>query len=86
MRLLVLMIDTKMLRKIGADIFISIHADGFRLSSVKGASVFIWSDEASSTVARNLSEKQRKRIQADIKNLKPSDFDEDAKQSSIQNV
>ena len=65
-------------RKYGADIFVSIHADGFRLSSVKGASVFIWSDEASSTVARNLSEKQRKRIQADIKNLKPVDFDEDA--------
>ena len=65
-------------RKYGADIFISIHADGFRLSSVKGASVFIWSDEASSTVARNLSKKQRQRIQADIKNLKPVDFDEDA--------
>ena len=65
-------------RKYGADIFVSIHADGFRLSSVKGASVFIWSDEASSTVARNLSKKQRQRIQADIKNLKPVDFDEDA--------
>ncbi|MDA1083289.1 MAG: N-acetylmuramoyl-L-alanine amidase [Proteobacteria bacterium] len=64
-------------RKLGADILISIHADGFRLSSVKGASVFIWSEESSSTVARNLSEKQRKRIQADIKNLKPSDFNED---------
>ena len=64
-------------RKFGADIFISIHADGFKLSSVKGASVFIWSDEASSTVARNLSDKQRKRIQADIKNLKPMDFNED---------
>ena len=51
-------------RKMGADIFISIHADGFRLSSVKGASV-------------NLSEKQRKRIQADINNLEPSDFNED---------
>lgn len=65
-------------RKSGADIFVSIHADGFRLSSVKGASVFIWSDEASSTVASNLSKKQRERIQADIKNLKPVDFDEDA--------
>ena len=64
-------------RKMGADIFISIHADGFRLSSVKGASVFIWSDYASSTIARNLSEKQRKRIQADINNLQPSDFNED---------
>ena len=64
-------------RKMGADIFISIHADGFRLSSVKGASVFIWSDEASSTIARNLSDKQRKRIQADINNLQPGDFNED---------
>ena len=64
-------------RKKGADAFISIHADGFRLESVKGASVFIWSDEASSTVARNLSEKQKKRIQADIKNLKDDDFNED---------
>ena len=64
-------------RKMGADIFISIHADGFRLSSVKGASVLIWSDAASSTIARNLSEKQRKRIQADINNLQPSDFNED---------
>ena len=58
-------------RRNAADIFISIHADGFRLSSVKGASVFIWSEEASSTVARNLSDAKRKRIQADIKNLKP---------------
>ena len=54
---------------------ISIHADGFRLESVKGASVFIWSDEASSSIARNLSEKQRRRIQADIKNIKDNDFD-----------
>ena len=64
-------------RKKGADAFISIHADGFRLESVKGASVFIWSDEASSTVARNLSKKQKKRIKADIKNLKDDDFNED---------
>ena len=64
-------------RRNAADIFISIHADGFRLSSVKGASVFIWSEEASSTVARNLSDAKRKRIQADIKNLKMYDFDED---------
>ena len=65
-------------RKYGADAFISIHADGFRLSSVKGASVFIWSEESSSSVARNLSDKQRKRIQAQIKNIEPYDFDEDA--------
>ena len=64
-------------RQYAADILISVHADGFRLASVKGASVFIWSEEASSTVALNLSEKQRKRIQADIKNLKTEDFNED---------
>ena len=73
-------------RKYGADIFVSIHADGFRLSSVKGASVFIWSDEASSTVARNLSKKQRQRIQADIKNLKPVDFDEDAARQTYPEI
>ena len=65
-------------RKFGADAFISIHADGFRLASVKGASVFIWSEESSSSVARNLSEKERKRIQAQIKNIKSYDFNEDA--------
>ena len=64
-------------RRYGADIFISIHADGFKLSSVKGASVFIWSEEASSTIARNLSNTKRERILAEIKNLKPTDFNED---------
>ena len=64
-------------RRYGADIFISIHADGFKLSSVKGASVFIWSEEASSSIARNLSDTKRERILAEIKNLKPTDFDED---------
>ena len=73
-------------RKYGADIFVSIHADGFRLSSVKGASVFIWSDEASSTVARNVSKKQRQRIQADIKNLKLVDFDEDAARQTYPEI
>ena len=65
-------------RKFGADAFVSIHADGFRLESVKGASVFIWSDKSSSNVARNLSDKERKRIQAQIKNIKSYDFNEDA--------
>jgi N-acetylmuramoyl-L-alanine amidase len=64
-------------RKCGADIFISIHADGFRLSSVKGASVFIWSEESSSTIARNLSDKKREKIQAEIKNIEPYDFNDD---------
>ncbi len=65
-------------RRYGADAFVSIHADGFRLSSVKGASVFIWSEESSSSIARNLSDKERSRIQAQIKNLKTYDFNEDA--------
>ena len=64
-------------RRYGADAFISIHADGFRLESVNGASVFIWSDESSSSIARNLSEKERQRIQAQIKNLRSYDFNED---------
>ncbi len=73
-------------RKFGADVFISIHADGFRLASVKGASVFIWSEESSSSVARNLSEKERKRIQAQIKNIKSYDFNEDAARDLYPNT
>ena len=73
-------------RQYAADIFISIHADGFRLESVKGASVFIWSEEASSSVARNLSEKQRKRIQADIKNIMEDDFNEDAARKAYPEI
>ena len=73
-------------RKFGADAFISIHADGFRLASVKGASVFIWSEESSSSVARNLSEKERKRIQTQIKNIKSYDFDEDAARDLYPNT
>ena len=73
-------------RKYGADAFISIHADGFRLASVKGASVFIWSDESSSSVARNLSDKERKRIQAQIKNIKSYDFNEDAAKELYPNT
>ena len=73
-------------RKFGADAFISIHADGFRLASVKGASVFIWSEESSSSVARNLSEKERKRIQAQIKNIKSYNFNEDAARDLYPNT
>ena len=73
-------------RQYAADIFISIHADGFRLESVKGASVFIWSEESSSSVARNLSEKQRKRIQADIKNIMEDDFNEDAARKAYPEI
>ena len=73
-------------RKFGADAFVSIHADGFRLASVKGASVFIWSEESSSSVARNLSDKERRRIQAQIKNLKTYDFNEDAARDLYPNT
>ena len=73
-------------RKYGADAFVSIHADGFRLASVKGASVFIWSEESSSSVARNLSEKERRRIQAQIKNIKSYDFNEDAARDLYPNT
>ena len=73
-------------RKFGADAFISIHADGFRLASVKGASVFIWSEESSSSVARNLSENERKRIQAQIKNIKSYDFNEDTARDLYPNT
>jgi len=41
-------------RELGADLFVSIHDDGFRLSRVKGASVYVWSEEASSIKAENL--------------------------------
>ena len=73
-------------RKYGADAFVSIHADGFRLASVKGASVFIWSEESSSSVARNLSDKERRRIQAQIKNIKSYDFNEDAARDLYPNT
>ena len=76
----------KSARKYGADIFISIHADGFRLASVKGASVFVWSENSSCSVARNLSEKERKRIQAQIKNIEFYDFDEDAARELYPNA
>ena len=68
-------------REQGADLFISIHADGFRLSSVKGASVFVWSEEASSITADNLSKKVLAKdpaVKAKIGKLDVRDFDEDA--------
>ena len=68
-------------RKVGADIFVSIHADAFRLASVKGASVFVWSEEASSITAENLSKKElanNPEVKAKIGKLDVNDFDEDA--------
>ena len=48
--------------------------------------MFIWSEESSSSVARNLSEKERKRIQAQIKNIKSYDFNEDAARDLYPNT
>ena len=76
-------------RKVGADIFISIHADAFRLSSVKGASVFVWSEEASSITADNLSKKELANnpdVKAKIGKLDVNDFDEDAARTLYQLV
>ena len=76
-------------RKVGADIFISIHADAFRLSSVKGASVFVWSEEASSITADNLSMKEladNPEVKAKIGKLDVNDFDEDAARTLYQLV
>jgi N-acetylmuramoyl-L-alanine amidase len=76
-------------RKFGADIFVSIHADAFRLSSVKGASVFVWSEEASSITAENLSKKElanNPEVKAKIGKLDVNDFDEDAARTLYQLV
>ena len=74
-------------RKLGADLFVSIHADGFRLSSVKGASVYVWSEEASSITAENLSKKELSKnpaVKSKIGKLDIRDFDEDAARTLFQ--
>jgi N-acetylmuramoyl-L-alanine amidase len=74
-------------RKLGADLFVSIHADGFRLSSVKGASVYVWSEEASSITAENLSKSEltnNPEVQSKIGKLDVRDFDEDAARTLFQ--
>lgn len=74
-------------RKLGADLFISIHADGFRLSSVKGASVYVWSEEASSITAENLSKSELTKnpeVKSKIGKLDVRDFDEDAARTLFQ--
>jgi len=76
-------------RKVGADIFVSIHADAFRLASVKGASVFVWSEEASSITAENLSKKElanNPEVKAKIGKLDVNDYDEDAARTLYQLV
>jgi N-acetylmuramoyl-L-alanine amidase len=74
-------------RKLGADLFVSIHADGFRLSSVKGASVYVWSEEASSITAATLSKNKlttSPEVKSKIGKLDVRDFDEDAARTLYQ--
>ena len=74
-------------RKFGADLFVSIHADGFRLSSVKGASVYVWSEEASSITAETLSKStltKSPEVKSRIGKLDVRDFDEDAARTLYQ--
>ena len=74
-------------RKLGADLFISVHADGFRLSSVKGASVYVWSEEASSITAATLSKNKltsSPEVKSKIGKLDVQDFDEDAARTLYQ--
>ncbi|MDB9995816.1 N-acetylmuramoyl-L-alanine amidase [Gammaproteobacteria bacterium] len=74
-------------RKSGADLFVSIHADAFSLSSVKGASVYVWAEEASSITADNLSKSELTRnpaVKSKIGKLDVRDFDEDAARTIFQ--
>jgi N-acetylmuramoyl-L-alanine amidase len=74
-------------RKLGADLFVSIHADAFRLSSVKGSSVYVWSEEASSITAENLSKAELTKnpeVGSKIGKLDVRDFDEDAARTIFQ--
>tara|TARA_X000001036_G_scaffold370530_1_gene357114 strand:+ start:1831 stop:3108 length:1278 start_codon:yes stop_codon:yes gene_type:complete len=74
-------------RKLAADLFVSVHADGFRLSSVKGASVYVWSEEASSITAATLSKNKltsSPEVKSKIGKLDIRDFDEDAARTLYQ--
>ncbi|MDB2611285.1 N-acetylmuramoyl-L-alanine amidase [Gammaproteobacteria bacterium] len=74
-------------RKLGADLFVSVHADGFRLTSVKGASVYVWSEEASSITAETLSKNKltsSPELNSKIGKLDVRDFDEDAARTLYQ--
>ena len=68
-------------RQNSGDIFVSIHADAFSLPSVKGAAVYIWSDEASSNSAKSLSSKKVSSVRVD-----EFDFDEDLARSKYPNT
>ena len=69
------------IRQNSGDVFISIHADAFSLPSVKGAAIYIWSEEASSNSARNLSSKRVSSIKVD-----KFDFDEDLARSKYPDL
>jgi N-acetylmuramoyl-L-alanine amidase len=61
--------------------------DGFRLSSVKGASVYVWSEEASSITAATLSKNKltsSPEVKSKIGKLDVRDFDEDAARTLYQ--
>ncbi len=68
-------------RQNSGDIFISIHADAFSLPSVKGAAIYIWSEEASSNSAKSLSSKKVSSVRVD-----EFDFDEDLARSKYPNI
>ena len=69
------------IRQNSGDIFISIHADAFSLPSVKGAAIYIWSEEASSNSAKNLSSKRISSTRVD-----EFDFDEDLARSKYPKI
>ncbi len=68
-------------RQNSGDIFVSIHADAFSLPSVKGAAIYIWSEEASSNSAKSLSSKKVSSVRVD-----EFDFDEDLARSKYPNI
>ena len=68
-------------RQNSGDIFVSIHADAFSLPSVKGAAIYIWSEEASSNSAKSLSTKKVSSVRVD-----ESDFDEDLARSKYPEI
>ena len=68
-------------RQNSGDIFISIHADAFSLPSVKGAAIYIWSEEASSNSAKSLSSKKVSSVRVD-----EFDFDEDLARSKYPEI
>ena len=69
------------IRQNSGDIFISIHADAFSLPSVKGAAIYVWSEDASSNSAKNLSSKRISSTRVD-----EFDFNEDLARSKYPKI